>query len=276
MLGLANVSRNAGGRVEAQVVEDGEVEDQERQKGAGQAEQQPAGRAQRACLCVLQCVCHGQEHNLVIFAASSRLRCGACHNDHPRTLLEAALRLLEERGPGRCACATCRGVGKSTMGVYTHFGSSRGCSKELYLHGFQTSRRPARGRPRRGNGAGAPGVRPGLPRIRPRQRRALRVDVRARAPGLHPLRRQPAGGLKTFEMLVHRIAAGGQNSPTPRATHTSSGRRCTAWSPSSSCTRRWAARSSPTSKAIRAELATAVDSLVAGLARARTRSPRPS
>ena len=53
------------------------------------------------------------------------------------TLLDAALRLLEERGPGALrirdlAAAT----EKSTMGVYTHFGSKQGLLEQLYLHGF--------------------------------------------------------------------------------------------------------------------------------------------
>src|SRR3954465_8606260 len=54
------------------------------------------------------------------------------------TLLDAALRLLEERGPGglriRDLAAT---VGQSTMGVYTHFGSKQGLPEQLYLHGFR-------------------------------------------------------------------------------------------------------------------------------------------
>jgi AcrR family transcriptional regulator len=54
------------------------------------------------------------------------------------TLLGAALRLLEERGPGALrirdlAAAT----EKSTMGVYTHFGSKQGLLEQLYLHGFE-------------------------------------------------------------------------------------------------------------------------------------------
>src|SRR3954466_4245439 len=53
------------------------------------------------------------------------------------TLLEAALRLLEERGPGALRVRDLsEAVGKSTMGVYTHFGSKQGLLEELYLHGF--------------------------------------------------------------------------------------------------------------------------------------------
>src|SRR5688500_9726741 len=54
------------------------------------------------------------------------------------SLLDAALRLLEERGPGGLrvrdlAVAT----DQSTMGVYTHFGSKKGLLEQLYLHGFR-------------------------------------------------------------------------------------------------------------------------------------------
>src|SRR3954464_773151 len=54
------------------------------------------------------------------------------------TLLEAALRLLEERGPGALRVRDLsEAVGKSTMSVYTHFGSKQGLLEQLYLHGFQ-------------------------------------------------------------------------------------------------------------------------------------------
>jgi AcrR family transcriptional regulator len=53
------------------------------------------------------------------------------------TLLEAALRLLEERGPGALRIRDLsEAVGKSTMGVYTHFGNKQGLLEQLYLHGF--------------------------------------------------------------------------------------------------------------------------------------------
>ena len=54
------------------------------------------------------------------------------------TLLQAALRLLNEKGP---AAVRVRDVAaaadKSTMGVYTHFGSKQGLLEQLYLHGFR-------------------------------------------------------------------------------------------------------------------------------------------
>src|SRR5215217_1465444 len=54
------------------------------------------------------------------------------------TLLDAALRLLEERGPGALRIRDLAAAAKlSTMGVYTHFGSKQGLVEQLYLHGFR-------------------------------------------------------------------------------------------------------------------------------------------
>ena len=54
------------------------------------------------------------------------------------TLLDAALRLLEERGPGALRIRDLAAAAeKSTMGVYTHFGSKQGLLEQLYLHGFR-------------------------------------------------------------------------------------------------------------------------------------------
>jgi AcrR family transcriptional regulator len=53
------------------------------------------------------------------------------------TLLDAALRLLEERGPGAVRIRdVAAAADQSTMGVYTHFGSKQGLLEQLYLHGF--------------------------------------------------------------------------------------------------------------------------------------------
>ncbi len=57
------------------------------------------------------------------------------------TLLDAALRLLEERGPGALRIRdVAEAAGQSTMGVYTHFGSKQGLLEQLYLHGFRRLR----------------------------------------------------------------------------------------------------------------------------------------
>jgi len=54
------------------------------------------------------------------------------------TLLDAALRLLAERGPGALRIRDVAASGEqSTMGVYTHFGSKQGLLEQLYLHGFE-------------------------------------------------------------------------------------------------------------------------------------------
>src|SRR5215210_7036366 len=54
------------------------------------------------------------------------------------TLLDAALRLLEERGPGALRIRdVAAAAGQSTMGVYTHFGSKQGLLEQLYLLGFR-------------------------------------------------------------------------------------------------------------------------------------------
>src|SRR3954462_13073593 len=54
------------------------------------------------------------------------------------TLLDAALRLVEERGPGALRIRDLAAAAEeSTMGVYTHFGSKQGLLEQLYLHGFQ-------------------------------------------------------------------------------------------------------------------------------------------
>src|SRR3954467_7948095 len=53
------------------------------------------------------------------------------------TLLEAAHQLLEERGPGALRVRDLAdAVGKSTMAVYTHFGSKQALLEQLYLYGF--------------------------------------------------------------------------------------------------------------------------------------------
>jgi AcrR family transcriptional regulator len=54
------------------------------------------------------------------------------------TLLDAAMRLLEQRGPGALRIRdVAEAAQQSTMGVYTHFGSKQGLLEQLYLHGFR-------------------------------------------------------------------------------------------------------------------------------------------
>ena len=54
------------------------------------------------------------------------------------TLLDAAVRLLVQRGPGALRIRdVAEAAEQSTMGVYTHFGSKQGLLEQLYLHGFR-------------------------------------------------------------------------------------------------------------------------------------------
>jgi len=54
------------------------------------------------------------------------------------TLLDAALGLLKERGPGALRIRDVAAAAEqSTMGVYTHFGSKQGLLEQLYLYGFR-------------------------------------------------------------------------------------------------------------------------------------------
>src|SRR3954452_5076004 len=64
---------------------------------------------------------------------------GVASSTTPReTLLDAALRLLEERGPGALRIRDLAAAAEqSTMGIYTHFGSKQGLLEQLYLYGFR-------------------------------------------------------------------------------------------------------------------------------------------
>ncbi len=63
--------------------------------------------------------------------------CVASPSTARETLLDAALGLLEQRGPGALRIRDVADAAKqSTMGVYTHFGSKQGLLEQLYLYGF--------------------------------------------------------------------------------------------------------------------------------------------
>ena len=125
------------------------------------------------------------------------------------TLLETALRLLEERGPGALRVRDlAEAVGKSTMGVYTHFGSKQGLLEELYLHGF------SRLEDRLKSVASAGDGNRGLLQFALAYRKfaldneALYGLMFERAtPDFVPSDASRMAGLATFEMLVERIAA---------------------------------------------------------------------
>src|SRR3954471_19435646 len=68
------------------------------------------------------------------------------------TLLEAALRLLEAREPGALRIRDLsEAVGKSTMAVYTHFGSKQALLEQLYLYGFSRLEEQLKTVPSEGN-----------------------------------------------------------------------------------------------------------------------------
>lgn len=124
------------------------------------------------------------------------------------TLLEAALRLLEERGPGALRIRDVSdAVGKSTMGVYTHFGSKQGLLEQLYLHGF--SRLEERLEAVAPAGSGPQGLLEFALAYR-----GFALDNEALyglmfergTPDFVPSDDSRMAGLKTFEMLAQRIA----------------------------------------------------------------------
>jgi AcrR family transcriptional regulator len=124
------------------------------------------------------------------------------------TLLEAALQLLEARGPGALRIRDLsEAVGKSTMGVYTHFGSKQGLLEQLYLHGF------SRLEDRLRTVAAAGEAREGLLAFALAYRdfaldnEALYGLMFERAtPDFVPSDDSRMAGLATFEMLAKRIA----------------------------------------------------------------------
>jgi AcrR family transcriptional regulator len=133
------------------------------------------------------------------------------------SLLEAALRLLEERGPGALRIRDLsEATGKSTMGVYTHFGSKQGLLEQLYLHGFSRLEDRLKTVPSTGNG------RAGLLAFALAYRgfaldnEALYGLMFERAtPDFVPSDDSRMAGLATFEMLAHRIAGWRQDLAGP-------------------------------------------------------------
>src|SRR4051794_5138439 len=133
------------------------------------------------------------------------------------TLLEAALQLLEERGPGALRVRDlAEAVGKSTMAVYTHFGSKQALLEQLYLYGFSRLEEQLKAVPAGGN--------------RERELVAFALAYREFAlgnealyglmfergtPDFVPSDDSRMAGLETFEMLVGRIAEWQPKLPDP-------------------------------------------------------------
>src|SRR4051812_10496131 len=125
------------------------------------------------------------------------------------TLLDAALRLLEERGPGALRIRDLAAAAdQSTMGVYTHFGSKQGLLEQLYLHGFERLEERLGSVP-----ADAHGRQELLEFALTYRAFALENEAlyglmfERAAPDFVPSDASRMAGLTTFEMLAARIAA---------------------------------------------------------------------
>jgi AcrR family transcriptional regulator len=135
------------------------------------------------------------------------------------SLLEAALQLLEARGPGALRVRDLsEAVGKSTMGVYTHFGSKQGLLEQLYLHGF--SRLEDRLRTVGSTGEGRQELLAFALAYREfaLENEALYGLMFERAtPDFVPSDDSRMAGLTTFELLAERIAGWQPELPDPAA-----------------------------------------------------------
>src|SRR3954464_15632665 len=123
-------------------------------------------------------------------------------------LLDAALRLLQERGPGALRIRdVAEAAEQSTMGVYTHFGSKQGLLEQLYLHGF--GRLEERLEAVSSDGDGQHGL---LAFALAYRECALDNEAlyglmfERAAPDFVPSDDSRMAGLQTFEMLAERIA----------------------------------------------------------------------
>jgi AcrR family transcriptional regulator len=135
------------------------------------------------------------------------------------TLLETALRLLEERGPAALRVRDlAAAVGQSTMGVYHHFGSKQGLLEQLYLHGFERLAARLNSVPSGGRG------REELLEFALAYRE-FAVDNEAlyglmferATPDFIPSDTSRLAGLSTFEMLADRIAEWRPDASDPAA-----------------------------------------------------------
>ena len=150
------------------------------------------------------------EHNLVMPSCQARYAaCVPSPTTTRETLLDAALRLLEERGPGGLrvrdlAAAT----DQSTMGVYTHFGSKQGLLEQLYLARLPPPGGPAqRASPPDGQGRHELLAFALAYRAFALDNEALYGLMFERAtPDFVPSDASRRAGLSTFEMLATRVA----------------------------------------------------------------------
>src|SRR4051795_5152865 len=133
------------------------------------------------------------------------------------TLLEAALRLLEARGPGALRIRDLsEAIGKSTMAVYTHFGSKQALLEQLYLYGFSRLEEQLKAVPATGNPEGEL-----VPFALAYREFALGNEAlyglmfERGTPDFVPSDDSRMAGLETFQMLVRRIAEWQPKLPDP-------------------------------------------------------------
>ena len=135
------------------------------------------------------------------------------------TLLEAALRLVEERGAGALRLRDVAAAAEqSTMGVYTHFGSKQGLLEQLYLRGFQRLEErldsvPSDGRGREELLAFALAYR----RFALDNEALYGLLFERAAPDFVPSDASRLAGLSTFQMLASRLAEWRPDSTDPAA-----------------------------------------------------------
>src|SRR5215213_7336087 len=124
------------------------------------------------------------------------------------TLLDAALRLLVERGPGALRIRDVAAAAEqSTMGVYTHFGSKQGLLEQLYLYGFRRLEERLDGVPSDGEGRHELLAFALAYREFALDNEALYGLMFERAtPDFVPSDTSRLAGLSTFEMLARRVA----------------------------------------------------------------------
>src|SRR3954471_8950615 len=124
------------------------------------------------------------------------------------TLLDAALHLLEERGPGALRIRDLAAAAEqSTMGVYTHFGSKQGLLEQLYLHGFERLEERLDSVPSDAQGREALLASALAYRAFALDNEALYGLMFERAtPDFVPSDASRLAGLTTFEMLAARVA----------------------------------------------------------------------
>src|ERR1700712_592843 len=122
------------------------------------------------------------------------------------TLLDAAQRLVEERGPGALRVRDlAAAVDQSTMGVYTHFGSKQGVLEQLYLRGFRQLEERLTGIPAAGGSDGLQAFAQAYRSFALENEALYGLMFERAAPDFVPSGASRLAGLKTFELLAQRV-----------------------------------------------------------------------